>query len=1544
MHLSGNIDPRTGIAGASLKILDKDGSVCFVNMAQSCQGDSLLSSFVTRCHGEIIDIPATGAYQRYSDLDWTFKYRLFGLDQAENVVCGSVLADVAAVTLFGGHMVIFSFSDGSQEVQAQTMRVSGPIPSGGRSAGLDLLQKWFVGGDSSGSDGREDGVPELLSIELTMEQRVISVTDTGVIRVHNCLSGVSLCELDILRSLVEDYDVVPGAASLSEALVTAGTGGLFSVGLCIKVESQDGNEHLEWHVVVLQLSEQGGLSWKLVDFSEAHPNVSRLALRDLSLSPGTSNNEDPNYALLAKWGDEKSTILFLVGFSSVEKGRSLALLCSLCVLDAESECNGLLQDELLGDIVRKKGGWQVGFKRELTSHEAKTALKMTRLQRIFTPGRFSLPVIIACLQNDVPVPFDDKFLRVQGLSIAAAVQTVCSMCECWAQERLCSEGNDFERDEGHTGILDYLDLSFLDFTRLCHLRHLAIDAKTGCKASWADLSVAASLVPPNYNVLLPDVRGFSLLSLPRGVLHEQKPLVYTGKDVEGFLDEQERESNSRAPLKVLQRVQDAISERSIVEFEFNFTQLCMQSSEFDTDTMRWLSEQGASLASQLVTDNSLNAELEALARDSSLLTAVSDFVSNEDFAPVDLRRASNECTTSSSFRCSLLADIAARYVKRQYRRSCTLLVVLCFLSNRQSLLSASTNSVLQTRFLPMAIHNTAYYGLLQWLGSVRPTDATDLRRLFDLDDLFPNSKALSERNVSARNYLESSMSNESVLRNFWKYLDDHGQALTVSMALEDVIKGCARSLRPSCMGDFCRYLLHEGQFPALRKVSSLLMMRLSSLEESIAEHASSSTLALAKFGRNLQLHRILTLGGVAHFYELLRMQVSKSRSGQLISEADDVMIKNALERLLEASIEPPSAVSSIPTGNLSRQETEEMSPRESIIEVILQWNIPGLQECFPALSTLGASDIVGCVRDTLERVVDENEVLVHLIGSGSESGADLTKVLLDHTAFVEQIISISHVRDVLELLKRARVALRHDTGASMSLHGGYMLMRMVKGTIENFADLMDDSAPIGNTLTADLMTAWGRIFNSALESHSLDQALSAVVRMVELEETLPLEYTAVAEMAPEKSVTQPWQACLRSLVTLACESGNLEWLCNMPEIKIGLVLMTECVCAELSRLAKTRGYSNALYPTATTSTSSSSPVGMINYAECLLCFHVTRASFREASRAMFTLANRGRVTNPGSREAAREGEGVTSTALRSQSLAVSICNLRLCDSRQAYLISHAANGMSLECVTLDLMVTQLLRLRANYLSKLPSFTPSNDTVEALCALRRWTHAFAAMQLSAQELRLAASPDSPSALQCNPRAKQLLCKAIAALAELSVSPEASLQYREIDMIAPFSHPCDPIGVPSDPYRLLVDSLRALDSADINWMLHRSAVDTLLSLNPAHALPAALCDSFGVDKSFGRRPGASTSLLRELFGKGHLSEACQMASLMLGQSIDAKLVNMPYEVLDDILCASRKTVETFNAVSNTDKVALETLQADLSRLETELTKYFAHTVGQ
>ena len=54
----------------------------------------------------------------------------------------------------------------------------------------------------------------------------MSVDSTGVTRVHNSMDGSSLCELDVLRSLAEDYNIVSNRI-FADALVTAGTEGIF---------------------------------------------------------------------------------------------------------------------------------------------------------------------------------------------------------------------------------------------------------------------------------------------------------------------------------------------------------------------------------------------------------------------------------------------------------------------------------------------------------------------------------------------------------------------------------------------------------------------------------------------------------------------------------------------------------------------------------------------------------------------------------------------------------------------------------------------------------------------------------------------------------------------------------------------------------------------------------------------------------------------------------------------------------------------------------------------------------------------------------------------------------------------------------------------------------------------------------------------------------------------------------------------------------------------------------------------------------------------
>ena len=55
---------------------------------------------------------------------------------------------------------------------------------------------------------------------------------------------------------------------------------------------------------------------------------------------------------------------------------------------------------------------------------------------------------------------------------------------------------------------------------------------------------------------------------------------------------------------------------------------------------------------------------------------------------------------------------------------------------------------------------------------------------------------------------------------------------------------------------------------------------------------------------------------------------------------------------------------------------------------------------------------------------------------------------------------------------------------------------------------------------------------------------------------------------------QPWEAGLRSLVALACQTGSLRWLCSLKEVQVGrtsATSVTDSIASAMWRLAQSRG-------------------------------------------------------------------------------------------------------------------------------------------------------------------------------------------------------------------------------------------------------------------------------------------------------------------------------------------------------------------------------------
>lgn len=213
------------------------------------------------------------------------------------------------------------------------------------------------------------------------------------------------------------------------------------------------------------------------------------------------------------------------------------------------------------------------------------------------------------------------------------------------------------------------------------------------------------------------------------------------------------------------------------------------------------------------------------------------------------------------------------------------------------------------------------------------------------------------------------------------------------------------------------------------------------------------------------------------------------------------------------------------------------------------------------------------------------------------------KLLQEQASELCTSLHLSGLSSVLEIIDRSLPLLPREDGACLALEGALRYVEQLNVSLDVLAQSNNaKSTACTETLVVDLHGAWSRVFEYALwHGDRFGEALEALLRVAELEEQrLALTPGAV----PATGVT--WRDCLRTLVTQACETGHLGWLCSVPDRQLlgyarrGLSV-SDAVAATLEVLA------------TTLETSSANDV---NYFECLHVYLLSRRNYYDAARIM----------------------------------------------------------------------------------------------------------------------------------------------------------------------------------------------------------------------------------------------------------------------------------------------------------------------------------------
>ena len=561
-----------------------------------------------------------------------------------------------------------------------------------------------------------------------------------------------------------------------------------------------------------------------------------------------------------------------------------------------------------------------------------------------------------------------------------------------------------------------------------------------------------------------------------------------------------------------------------------------------------------------------------------------------------------------------------------------------------------------------------------------------------------------------------------------------------------------------------------------------------------------------------------------------------------------------------------------------------------------------------------------------------------------------------HPALFLRLHRAAHLHEALELAKRiggsggfltcaGAAAISQHSGAvgtdgllaGLALRASYALAYAVDESLRLPAQLQAESSAflVHVQLCVEQAIAWSRVFEYALECHSLDEALDAVLRLLHIEAAWP-EGVAPAvrsRLALLGAENWSWRACLGALVLRACDSGSLCWLCSLGEAVAGADVpadprqgqgradvaaassLAQAIGQELRSLANSITMSTVVgrdqgptsaSPWTLSGTGEATSRGAASYSECLCAFLLSRQQFREAASVMYTESRSAELRATPFSSSSRSSR-VTPPAA---ALAVSAAALSAVRPSQGLaLIRHADSVKHVAVQDISaLLQCSLLEAGVGACADDDDSSYLGARVRKVCsnivdAAERGDHA---PQGGACEDRLAAALHLALHVDDQTCAAAAVSATASSAVVLSAEPTtySAAAYRAFSPLAG----CGLGGGEGAEGRrgrsaearcALYDSLAFLDRPAAQWALHRAALEGTLELSqaPAPLLQALCCATIGdgiagttsnadsaSSMSHSNSPSAVTEghisvAMRSLIAHGRLVQACQLAAAVL-----------------------------------------------------------------
>lgn len=541
--------------------------------------------------------------------------------------------------------------------------------------------------------------------------------------------------------------------------------------------------------------------------------------------------------------------------------------------------------------------------------------------------------------------------------------------------------------------------------------------------------------------------------------------------------------------------------------------------------------------------------------------------------------------------------------------------------------------------------------LVRWMQAVHMSSNRQLERTVDFEDVqYDSSIIQSLRGASsAAAYPSSGLHGDTSLwTQFWrKHCNDISFEVrdgSDNIDWESISRQCILAVKPSCLSDFTSFLYGKGQYACVARCTAVALA-MDDLPGVISPPPTPTDQYTFNYGelssyfsrcRNKSMHAISFMQ--SHLRDICNVSYDISPDGN----CDDSLQKE-LQRSLESIIELPAYPEVQAEGRLYSYDENEMEEetnvynRDQVSESIASWIRESLQVCeglfekkrllcfgeaLIKLSYTGSFRVL-YQRLLLESVASEIHPIVTLVRS--------------YPDMLLRMYSLSHHSNAQRLMDRARSVLPSLCGDTLALRACYCTVDSIQ-TLKNYLfSSMDDwslSPALLYELDIEWAAVWSSVFKFALHSTLLDEALAAILELIKLWKTNVSVGGAVAGRTSSDFLRgdDVWRSSLRALITKACATGHLGWLCSLPDTVGGsegddtVVDLCAEIASEMEFLASSSDFADMA--NLSSHASCGDDMDAMSMYEYLGTFFLVKRDYAECARVMYQFYGRLEVEGP----------------------------------------------------------------------------------------------------------------------------------------------------------------------------------------------------------------------------------------------------------------------------------------------------------------------------